>query len=52
MINRPIELKGKKKEKNFGRNAFLAILILKLRIKKKDRIKEIDRKANKSFFLL
>jgi hypothetical protein len=52
MINRSIELRKKEKRKNFGRDAFLAILILRLRIKGKDRIKEIGREADKSFLLL
>jgi hypothetical protein len=45
MINRSIELKKKKKRKNFGRNAFLAILILRSRIKGKDRIKKLGREV-------
>jgi hypothetical protein len=43
MINRPIESRKKEKRKNFGRDALLAILILKSRIKGKDRIKELGR---------
>jgi hypothetical protein len=45
MINRPIELRKERKKKNFGRDAFLAILILRSRIKKKDRIKKLDREV-------
>jgi hypothetical protein len=45
MINRPIELRKKEKRKNFGRNALLAILILRSRIKGKDRIKKLDREV-------
>jgi hypothetical protein len=43
MINRPIELRKKEKRKNFGRDALLAILILRSKIKKKDRIKKLGR---------
>jgi hypothetical protein len=43
MIDRPIELRKEEKRKNFGRNALLAILILRSRIKEKDRIKELGR---------
>jgi hypothetical protein len=43
IIDRPIELRKEEKRKNFGRDALLAILILRLRIKEKDRIEELGR---------
>jgi hypothetical protein len=45
MINRPIELRKEEKRKNLGRDALLAILILRLRIKGKDRIKKLGREV-------